>query len=101
MKRFGQAKRTGWIVCAAALAAACGAEPEDLELTTKDQDVIGGTQTTARPEVGQIFVTVNGTPLSCTATLISRRYFLTAAHCIGYLSRFDPAIQAWAGARFG
>jgi hypothetical protein len=92
MERFGQASRSALIACVAALAAACTAEPA--ESAARDEAIInGGAATTARPEVGQLGVvyddgTVHGN-IGCTATLISRRYFVTAAHCIGYQSRFE------------
>src|SRR4051812_23798122 len=62
-----------------------GDEPEnELSDGTRDQSLIGGVNTTARPEVGLINITTSGVGFNCTATLISARYFITAAHCNGY-----------------
>src|SRR3954468_1070738 len=52
---------------------------------SQEQDIIGGTVTTARPEVAQ-FLLPSGS--YCTATLISDRHFLTASHCINYAGLF-------------
>jgi PAN domain/Trypsin len=65
-------------VFASALASCGDFEPETREGTATEA-ILGGTPTTARPEVGWIG--------NCTATLISSRYFITAAHCIGYQAR--------------
>lgn len=62
----------------AALAPACLVE-EDAETSWEEQDVVGGTTTTARPEIGQF---INGGGGACTATLVARRYVLTASHCL-------------------
>src|SRR5687768_367318 len=44
-------------------------------------EIIGGAPTAARPEIGRL--ALSG---SCTATLISPRVAITAAHCVGYAS---------------
>lgn len=75
----------GVCLAGAGLLSACSGE-DFVEGGTFDEptaqssdEIIGGTQTTARPEVASIG--------GCTATLISRQYFITASHCIGYQAR--------------
>ena len=51
------------------------------DLTPAESPLLGGIPTTARPEVGQFFPSTGG---MCTATMISTRTFVSAAHCIGY-----------------
>jgi hypothetical protein len=60
-----------------------GDELSDEDLGWIDQEVVGGTKTTARPEVGKITtVGADGKDyLLCTATLIHSRYVISASHC--------------------
>jgi secreted trypsin-like serine protease len=72
------------VLFAAALASSACAEDEP-DLASVDNDLIGGTPTGLRPEVGQIFHSQNTPPgqvAMCTATLIAPRVILTAAHCL-------------------
>src|SRR5688572_11930020 len=66
------------VTCCAVFAAGCSADTADESVGTAADSIIGGTATFARPEVG-VFWNPAGL---CTATLISDRHFLTAAHCI-------------------
>lgn len=62
-------------------AAGCGEQLETEEaITTEQRPIIGGATTLARPEVA-FFAT---TSEACSAVLISKRVFLTAAHCVDY-----------------
>jgi V8-like Glu-specific endopeptidase len=77
-----------WLAATASVCAGCiiasdeslgSAGPGEL-----DEALVGGTlDASAHPEVVR-FETPIGT--RCTATMITRRYFVTAAHCIGYKS---------------
>jgi V8-like Glu-specific endopeptidase len=48
------------------------------------QPLIAGTPTNAHPEVGQY---ISPLGVGCTATMISSKFFVMAAHCVGYASR--------------
>jgi Trypsin len=56
-----------------------GINPEAIE--SRSAAILQGIQTTARPEVGLLILPNGG---GCTATLLTDRHFLTAAHCINY-----------------
>ncbi|MCC7386553.1 MAG: trypsin-like serine protease [Deltaproteobacteria bacterium] len=78
--------------------AACGGGLDDVEdpgeLDTTTDELVGGTVTTLRPEVGQYFAASAFGGGQCTATLIHPRYVLTNAHCIAY---FSPSVLSSAG----
>lgn len=48
-----------------------------------DSNIIGGTKTTDRPEIGKLNLPSGG---FCTATLVASRLLVTAAHCYNYQS---------------
>lgn len=58
----------------------CVEDPDAPELGVEEEELVGGTATSARPEVGQFFHG-NGAG-ACTATLIGPRAIITAAHCL-------------------
>ncbi len=77
-----------WALVSAFSVAGCGLEDapaslDDPELDQTTQDVVGGTVTSLRPEVGMLQTAT----ARCTATLIGDRHILTAAHCINYAAQ--------------
>ena len=68
-------------------------EPPD-DLGSAEEEIVGGTTTAVRPEIGRYFNAGGG---ACTATLIAPRVVLTAAHC---LSPAYTATAPLAGAFF-
>lgn len=59
----------------------CGAPPEEAGnagVHEGSRSLVGGTVTSARPEIGTF-------SRGCTATLIAPHYVLTAGHCSGYI----------------
>lgn len=71
------------LICAAICATTACAPPDEptTEDETSDSELRDGEFTYDHPEVG--YMVTNGMSF-CTATLISERVVLTAAHCVGY-----------------
>jgi len=69
-------RRLPWIFLL--LAGCVGTPTDDTDVSAAESELVFGTVTTARPEVGSL-TTGSG---SCTATLIAPNAILTAAHCI-------------------
>ena len=65
-------------MAAGALMVGCGgsAYEEEHESGKVSEELVGGTATNARPEIGRMD--------GCTATLVHPRYIVTAAHCFDY-----------------
>jgi secreted trypsin-like serine protease len=59
---------------------ACGGPTPD-ELEGSGHELVGGTKTYARPEVGYYYSEGGGI---CTATLVKSTVAITAAHCVGF-----------------
>src|SRR5262249_5215188 len=59
--------------------------PPSEENGTHESDLLGGTYTSARPEVGKFNISPSIGGGFCTGTLISPTTFVTAAHCISHL----------------
>ncbi|HKU37935.1 MAG TPA: PAN domain-containing protein [Polyangiales bacterium] len=77
------------VVVVTSLLSACAAEvsePEDsVGVANLDEALTGGIiDRVNHPEVVQFTAGSGG---QCTATMITRRYFVTAAHCVAYASR--------------
>jgi V8-like Glu-specific endopeptidase len=75
----------GLLGCAAEVGAGFDEGDSD-ELGVVVEPIIGGFTTTGWPAVGRLTIGGGGNQASqaCTATLISSRVILTAAHCFGY-----------------
>jgi hypothetical protein len=62
----------------------CSAGEPEPALADLSSAIIGGTETSARPEVIRLVGITPGNDQGCTGTLIGGRVFLTAAHCAGF-----------------
>jgi hypothetical protein len=82
------------LICAAICATtACAPAEEDApDEATSASELRDGQFTYDRPEIG--YSVTNGMSF-CTASLISERVVLTAAHCVGYASYEGEEKQGW------
>jgi hypothetical protein len=73
----------------------CVADSESAEpaVSAEEEPLLGGVASNSLPMVGLFSFTNMG---DCTATMISRRYFVTAAHCIGYQPRLQSGVNGTA-----
>src|SRR3954471_20221706 len=70
----------------------CVAEPADTaQVASTYESLVGGVNTTLRPEVGTMQEQTGNTISGCTATLIGSRYALTAGHCVNYSTNRNSA----------
>jgi hypothetical protein len=57
----------------------------------QEQALVGGIDTTLRPEIGTLSARKGNRSWSCTATLIAPSYVLTAGHCVDFSTALDSA----------
>jgi hypothetical protein len=84
--------RVRTLIALASVTGACGTASVDDETTEVWTDaLLGGSLTTTRDEIGRVTIPnpTDATSSSCTATLISDRHFVTAAHCAGYFQYLE------------
>jgi secreted trypsin-like serine protease len=70
------------LVAVLVLAAACVPTPEAPESESTSQPIVGGTPNTGDPAIMSLVSLMGPRGARCTATLITPRLLLTAAHCI-------------------
>ncbi len=72
---------------------------QELQTSSDDSAIVGGTATTEYPSVAYISTTIadGAGTFACTATLITPRVLLTAAHCIDLSEGPVEAISAYFG----
>lgn len=90
-----------WLILPSVFVAGCGGSEDMLDEGAMDEaesELVGGTTTALRPEVGQFF---NGRGGTCTATLIHPRYVLTAAHCLDFPDYQELTVPSGAVFRAG
>lgn len=76
----------GLAAASALVVAGCAPDDETDGAAHRDDALLGGTATSAHPEVGQLTTPapMPGWVYNCTATLVTRDIIVTAAHCVEY-----------------
>jgi trypsin len=74
--------RSSMVLIAGLLAPLACAPPSEEVEQAPPAPIIAGTATTTAPSVVEVFIIGNGSVAKCTATLVTPRVLVTAAHCI-------------------
>jgi len=86
----------GWACSAGAVAEAQAAGRAEADAGAAQTRIVGGTLATrAWPAQGYLRIQTSEGPFSCGGTLVSGRWFLTAAHCVSNLAGTELAPSAF------
>src|SRR5205814_10006336 len=73
--------RTSWVVLTGLTVVAGGCQRLDSELASTRQPIVAGTLDTADPAIMEVLSFKRNTGARCTATLVTPRVLVLAAHC--------------------
>ena len=73
--------RTSWVVLTGLTVVAGGCQRLDSELASTRQPIVAGTLDTADPAIMEVLSFKGNTGARCTATLVTPRVLVLAAHC--------------------